>query len=40
VSRLLLDIAQELTDQANVDVVRVRIGRVDFGTPHEPAASP
>jgi hypothetical protein len=32
-ARLLRDIAQSLADHENVDVTRIRIGPVDFGSP-------
>jgi hypothetical protein len=34
-ARLLRDIAQTLADQENVDVARIRIGPVDFGSPDD-----
>jgi hypothetical protein len=34
-ARLLLDIAQTLADQANVEVSSVRIGPADFGSPDD-----
>jgi hypothetical protein len=33
VAHLLGDIAQSLADQENVDLARIRVGPVDFGTP-------
>ena len=33
VAHLLRDIAHSLADQENVDVARIRIGPVDFGSP-------
>jgi hypothetical protein len=40
VANLLRDIAQSLADHENVDVTRIRIGPVDFGSPgkSEPTA--
>ena len=35
VARLLRQIAQSLADQENVDLARIRIGPVDFGSPND-----
>jgi hypothetical protein len=42
VAYLLHDIAQALADEAHVDLARIRIGPVDFGSsePHRPVSSP
>jgi hypothetical protein len=34
-AKLLVDIAQALADQSNVDVSSVRIGPVDLGSPDD-----